>query len=127
MMESVKLPKGLIRYDSEKGIAEKKSLRFTTRMKAYSAVLIVLIGVETFLLTTRSDYDATVLRAKGMLYQEQANDQISNLYTIKLINKTRDSMPVDVRVENMEGRVEIIGKALGVKEEGMFQGEFLYI
>ena len=124
MMESVKLPKGLIRYDSEKGIAEKKSLRFTTRMKAYTAVLIVLIGVETFLLTTRSDYDATVLRAKGMLYQEQANDQISNLYTIKLINKTRDSMPVDVRVENMEGRVEIIGKALGVKEEGMFQGEF---
>ena len=59
-----------------------------------------------------------------MLYQEQPNNEISNLYTIKLINKTRDSMPVDVRVENMEGRVEIIGKALGVKEEGMFQGEF---
>jgi len=124
IMESVKLPLGLIRYDSEKGIAEKKKLHFTTRMKAYSAVLLVLIGIESFLLISRSDYDATILRAKGMLYQEQPNDQVSNLYTIKLINKTRDSMPVDVRIENMVGKVEIVGKALGVKKEGMNQGEF---
>lgn len=123
-MESVKLPPGLIRHDSEKGIAENKKLHFTNRMKAYSAVLIVLIGVETFLLLSRSDYDATILRAKGMLYQEQPNEQVSNLYTIKLINKTRDSMPVDVRLENMKGKVEIVGKALGVKKEGMNQGEF---
>jgi cytochrome c oxidase accessory protein FixG len=124
IMESVKLPKGLIRFDSEKGIAENKRLRFTTRMKAYSAVLLVLIGIETVLLTTRSDYDATVLRAKGMLYQEQPDDQISNLYTIKLINKTRDSLPVEVRIENMKGRVEVIGKDLGVAEENVSQGEF---
>lgn len=124
MMESVSLPKGLIRYDSEKGIAEKKPLRFTTRMKAYTAVLVVLIGIETFLLSTRSDYDATILRAKSMLYQEQPNNEISNLFTIKLVNKTRDSLPVELRVENFKGRVEIIGKHLGVQKEAISQGEF---
>ncbi len=124
MMEGVHLPKGLIRYDSEKGIAEKKKLRYTNRMKAYTAVLIVLIGIEVVLLSTRSDYDATILRAKGMLYQEQPNEEVSNLYTIKLVNKTRDSMPVDLKVENFDGRIEIVGKKLGVKKEDISQGEF---
>ncbi len=124
MMESVDLPKGLIRYDSEKGIAEKTKLRFTTRMKAYSAVLLLLIGVEAYLLSTRTDYDATILRAKGMLFQERENDQISNLYTIKLVNKTRDSLPVELRVENMNGRIEVVGKELFVKKEDVSQGEF---
>ncbi len=124
MMESVSLPKGLIRYDSENGIASKQSLRFTTRMKAYTAVLLVLIGIEITLLSTRTDYDATILRAKGMLYQERENNQVSNLYTIKLVNKTRDSMPVELKVENFNARIEIVGKSLGVKKEAITQGEF---
>lgn len=124
MMESVKYPTGLIRFDSEKGIAEKKKLRFTTRMKAYSVVLLILVGIEATLLATRSDYDATVLRAKGMLYQERDNDQVSNLYTIKFVNKTRDSFPVELRIENLIGRIEIMGKDLSTKKEAMSQGEF---
>ncbi|PBQ33690.1 cytochrome c oxidase accessory protein CcoG [Sphingobacteriaceae bacterium] len=124
MMESVKLPVGLIRFDSEKGIAEKKKLRFTTRMKAYSIVLFILIGIEATLLATRSDYDATILRAKGMLYQERENQQVSNLYTIKFVNKTRDSFPVELRLENLKGRIEIMGKDLSTKKEAMSQGEF---
>lgn len=124
IMESVGLPKKLIRYDSEKGISEKTKLKFTTRMKAYSSVLLILISLEVFLLTTRSDYDATILRAKGMLYQEQPNDQISNLFTIKLVNKTRDSIPVTLKVENMYGDIQVIGKELSVKKEGVTQGEF---
>jgi len=124
MMDSVKRPIGLIRLDSEKGIAEKKKLRFTNRMKAYSAVLLVLIGIEATLLSTRSDYDATVLRAKGLLYQEQPNEQVSNLFTIKLVNKTRDSFPVELRIENYKGKIEVMGKHLTAKAEDVSQGEF---
>jgi len=124
MMESVNRPKGLIRYDSERGIAEKRRIGITNRMKAYTAVLVILIGLEVFLVSTRSDYDATILRAKGMLYQDQPNDQVSNLYTIKLVNKTRDSLPVELRVENMDARIEIVGNSLGVKPEGLTNGGF---
>ena len=125
MMESVGLEKGLIRYDSENGIKDKVKLTFTTRMKAYTAVLLVLIGVETVLLTTRSDYDATILRAKGMLYQEQPNDQLSNLFTIKLVNKTRENLPVDLKVENFKDyKIQLIGKDIQVKAEGITMGEF---
>jgi len=125
MMESVGMEKGLIRYDSENGIKNKVKLAFTTRMKAYSAVLLVLIGVETTLLVTRSDFDATVLRAKGMLYQEQPNNQLSNLFTIKLVNKTREEMPVDLKVENFKDyKLQLVGKDIKVKPEGITNGEF---
>ena len=124
MMNHVGRPKGLIRYDSENGIKNKVKLTFTTRMKAYTVVLILLMGLEAFLLATRTDYDATILRAKGLLYQEQPNNQISNLYSIDIINKTRDSLPVILKVENMDAEVRIIGKKLMVKKEGVSQGEF---
>ncbi len=127
MMESVGLQKGLIRYASESGIREKKKLRLTTRMKAYSAVLLILIGVEVSLLITRSDYDATILRAKGMLYQEPQQGKISNLYTIKLVNKTRKTIPVELKAENCEAQIQLIGKALELKPEGITEGEFFVI
>lgn len=125
IMESVGLPKGLIRYDSENGIKNKVKLSFTGRMKAYTAVLIVLIGVEVFLISTRSDYDATILRAKGMLYQEQPNNQLSNLFTIKLVNKTRQQLPVELKVENIpDYKIQLVGKDIVVKPEGITEGEF---
>jgi len=124
MMDSVGLPKGLIRYDSERGIAEGKKLKFTNRMKAYSAVLLLLVSVEVFLLVGRSDVDATILRARGTLYQEQADNQVSNLYTIKLVNKTRREIPINLKVENFPATVKIIGRDLEVKKEEVGQGQF---
>lgn len=127
MMESVGLPPKLIRYDSENGIKNKQPLKLTTRMLAYSAVLLVLMGIEGFLLATRSDYDATILRAKGVLYQDQGTDSISNLYTVKLVNKTRDSLPVELRVENFEAAIRIVGKPIMVKREGVSEGTFFVV
>jgi cytochrome c oxidase accessory protein FixG len=124
MMDSVGLPRNLIRYDSENGISQGKKLKFTTRMKAYSAVLLLLISVEVFLLVSRADVDVTVLRARGMLYQEQPNNEVSNLYTIKLVNKTRREIPLDLRVENYPATIKVIGKNFDVKKEQIAQGEF---
>lgn len=127
MMESVHLPKGLIRYDSENGIKNKIKLAFTTRMKAYTAVLLILVGIEVTLLVTRSDYDANVLRAKGMLYQEQPNNQISNLFTVKLVNKTRKDLPVELKVENYNATVDIVGKEIVLKAEGVTESTFFVV
>lgn len=125
MMEHVQLPKGLIRFDSENGIKNKVKLAFTTRMKAYTAVLLVLIGIESFLLISRSDFDATVIRAKGLLYQTNEQQEISNLYTIKFVNKTREKMPVVMKVENIkEAKIKVVGKDLEVQKEGLTQGSF---
>jgi cytochrome c oxidase accessory protein FixG len=127
VMEQVGLPKDLIRYDSENGIKNKQKLKFTTRMKAYSAVLVILLGIEGYLLASRSDYDVTVLRAKGMLYQIPAPGKISNLYTITMVNKTRNNLPVEIKIENFNADIKLIGKELSVKKEGVSNGEFFVI
>lgn len=124
MMEGVNMPKGLIRYASENNIENKEKLRITTRMVVYSAVLLVLIGIEIFLLASRSDLDTTIIRARGMLYQEQPNNQISNIYNIKLVNKTYNDLPVELKPENFKGEIKMVGKNIFVPGESLGSGEF---
>jgi cytochrome c oxidase accessory protein FixG len=121
-------PEGLIRYASENGITNKEPLRFTTRMKLYSVLLSLLVVILAALLVTRKDVDATVMRTPGMLYQERGTDSISNLYNIKLANKTLQQVPLTIRMENAAGRIEIIGGAtIHVKEEGQGSGSFFIV
>jgi len=124
MMEKVGLPKGLIRYDSENGIAKRQKLRITPRTIAYSVVLLALIGFLGVLLATRKDVDATILRTPGMLFQKQDNDTISNLYNIKLINKTHRDMPVRLELESTIGKIKMIGKEVVVSKESKAETEF---
>jgi cytochrome c oxidase accessory protein FixG len=128
MMESVGLPKGLVGWASENGIAEKKKLKINARMIAYSAVLIALTGILVGLLLSRSDVDATVLRTPGMLFQEQPDNCISNLYNIKLINKTHDDMPVELKIESDSGKIKMVGKEMiVVSKENIVNSEFFII
>lgn len=120
IMDRFELPTRLIRYASENNIAKKEKVHFTMRMAAYTAVLVLLIGVLTTLLVTRKDVSATILRARGMLYQEQPNNQISNLYNIKLINKTKKSIPITLKVEDgFDGQIKMVGNELVVKRESV--------
>ena len=128
MMDAVGQARGLIRYASENGIADSKKLRYTGRMKFYSVVLIILAGLLTFLLATRKNVDGTIVRAAGMLYQERGEDSLSNLYTIKIINKTQHDVPLTLRLENAPGRIiEAEGKNIDVKKEGQGRGSFFIV
>lgn len=124
MMEKTGKPKGLIRYASENGIAAKEKLRITPRIIAYSCVLLALIGVLVILLATRKDIDATVFRTPGMLFQKQENDTISNLYNIRLINKTHKDVPLTFKLEGTEGTIKMIGKDVVVNKESKAESEF---
>lgn len=125
MMESVGLPKGLIRYDSEENIVSKKGKLWTPRIIGYTIVLTLILGLVSFLLLSRPQIDITVLKTPGQQYQKHENDIISNMYNFKVINKTFDSIPADIRIINAEGRIEMIGnKNLMVPSESMTEGTF---
>ena len=127
MMEKVGSPKGLIRYASENGIVKKEKLKITPRIIAYSGVLLALIGFLVILLTTRKDVDTTILRTPGMLFQKQENDMISNLYNIRLINKTRNAIPITLKLESEKGTIKMIGKAINLSKESKTESEFFII
>ncbi len=124
MMEKVGLQKGLIRYASENGIANKEKLRITPRIIAYSTVLTLLIGVLITLIVTRQDIDTTILRTPGMLFQRQENNMISNLYNIKLINKTHKNIPITLKLEAGKGIIKMIGKDMLVNKESKGESTF---
>lgn len=124
MMDHVGFEKGLIRYASENGIEKGEKLRITPRIKAYSFVLILLIGVLATLLATRTDVDATILRTPGMLFQRQPNDVISNLYNIKLINKTHKDVPVRLQLHSGKGEIKMVGKDIVVNKASKGESEF---
>ncbi|HRN72702.1 MAG TPA: cytochrome c oxidase accessory protein CcoG [Ginsengibacter sp.] len=109
IMEKTGRPQGLIRYDSENNIAEGKKFKFTGKLKGYSAILAVLIIAIVALLITRENVDGTLMRTSGMLYQERGTDSISNLYNLKLINKSIKAFDLEIRPENFNGRIELVG------------------
>ena len=129
IMDRVGLPRGLITFASEKGIAERKPLKFTLRIAAYSAVLIALVGILSFALISRTDTETTILRTPGMMYQENADGTVSNLYNYKVNNKTFKDLPIEFRVEELDAKIKIIGKdSIHVKKESASTGTmFIYI
>ena len=124
IMAKINKPPGLIRIDSEENIEQAKKNRFNWRVAAYSALLVVLLGFLAFLIISRKDVDATVLRAPGQIFQSLPDGRISNLYSIKLTNKTRRNVPLTLKLENIEGEIQIVGNALNVPKESYFQSPF---
>jgi cytochrome c oxidase accessory protein FixG len=114
MMKKVNRLPDLIRYASENNIAKGEKPRFTYRLKAYTAVLIILVGLLTALLVTRSIFDATVLRVPGQILQENNDGTISNLYRIKIVNKSNVLKPYHLAIAEKEAALSFVGKPLEV-------------
>jgi cytochrome c oxidase accessory protein FixG len=112
IMQGLHQPPGLIRYASENTIAKGQRLRFTPRIIAYTAVLGLLVSLESFLLITRSDLDVNVVRPKGSLFYRPTDSTISNLYNIKIVNKTRSPLPISVNEEKFNARIQHVGDSV---------------
>jgi hypothetical protein len=77
------------------------------------------------LLIIRSDVESTILRTPGMIYQQQNDSIYSNLYTVNLINKTFNQLPVEIRMVSPKGSVKWIGNGITkLDEQGSANGEF---
>ncbi len=123
IMDQIHKPKGLIRYASEHDIESGTPTRFTRRMAFYSVLLLLLVGVLATLLITRDDVDARILRAHGQTYQMLPDGRIENLYNIKLTNKTRKEVPLQLKLENVAGEIQMI-QTIMVEKESYFQTSF---
>lgn len=125
VMDKIGKPKGLIRYASENSIANGIPLRYTSRMKFYTALCALVLLILGSILATRKDVDATIIRTPGILYQERGTDSISNLYNIKIVNKTTKNVQLQLQLHDKNGKIDIIGKPyVMVPKDGQGSGEF---
>ncbi len=129
IMVGMKRPTGLIRYDSEAGIAEGKKLSYTGRMKFYTLALLILAGLLTTLLVTRHNVDGTIVRAPGLLFQEVGEDSLSNLYSFKYRNKTLDDINLALKLENgAPGQIKLVtSSSILAKKEDIGSASFFIV
>jgi cytochrome c oxidase accessory protein FixG len=110
VMTRIGAPRGLIRYASLNGIESREPLRFTPRLAGYLVVLAALAAVLAVMIFARAEVEATVLRAPGSLFQQMPDGRFSNLYTIRVVNKTSRETPVELRLENPRGDLRVMGQ-----------------
>jgi len=125
VMDALHFERGLIRYASENEISTGKPARFNTRMKAYTGLLGVLLVAMVFLVATRKTVDTYISRVKGQLYQEVEGGKISNLFDAKIINKTREEIPLTLKLEGMDGTIKLVGnQQITLKKEAISEVTF---
>nr|WP_321451950.1 cytochrome c oxidase accessory protein CcoG [uncultured Carboxylicivirga sp.] len=125
VMERYKLPKGLIRITSKNNIENGQPFKWTPRIIAYTALLVALIGVLVVLFNLRSDFETTILRVQGSLYQTLDDGRISNIYNYKIVNKTSKKSDLSIKLISPEGEVQLAGHMMKIKEQEKLQGAFL--
>lgn len=122
VMDRLSFPRGLIRYASQRNITEGLRFRLTPRIVGYSTVLLVLTGVLIAILATRTNVETQLLRAPGTMFQELPNNEIGNLYLVKVVNKTTRDIPVELRLESpAAARLQVAGGSLRAPRESLAQ------
>jgi len=123
VMDKVGFPKELIRYASEDEITKKEKFVFTARMKGYTAVLTILIGVLIGMSFLRSQLQVTMQRIPGQLY-EVKGENISNVYTYRIINKTTEDFEhVHFKLLSPKGEIIMVGaEHFNVEKESETKG-----
>lgn len=125
VMDNINKPRGLIRFDSIKGIETGESTVWNTRNKAYTVVLAVLFSFFLFTLFTRPEIESTILRTPGTLFQEKQDGKISNIYNIKIVNKTYQDKLVTIKTLEPQGVITMAGKEILIKQHGLFESAFV--
>jgi len=116
---------GLIRYASLNGIERGEPLRLTPRLIGYGVVLAALVSLLAVLIFTRADVEATLLRAPGTLFQQMPDGRFSNLYTVRIVNKTSRALPVELRLESPAGSLQVMGGTLDVPAQALLANAVL--
>jgi len=127
VMSVVNKPSGLIRFASEKSISEGQKVRFNARVIAYSAVLISLLVLITYLFTVRGSFETHIIRSQGTMFQEYGPDSYSNLYNLELVNKTNSEVRVALKLLSPNGEIIVMGDSLKAGKGEVAQRNLLIV
>ncbi len=111
VMKKVGLPTGLIRYDSEKGLAREKKVRLLRPRTYYYAALITVVGLSLlYILLNRDLLELHVLHDRNPLYVALSDGNVRNGYEVKILNKRNDGRTFALSTEGIDDAlVEVRG------------------
>lgn len=97
VMVKTGLPPGLIRYATEDEIEKEIPFQFTTRMKAYSFVLALMVAFMGFLMYNRADVEAKFIKPAGSSFFVR-DAKITNTYSYTFLNKSNKDKIITIKV-----------------------------
>lgn len=121
VMQKIKKPGNLIRFDSVEGIEKGKRSLINSRTIGYTSVLIALFGFLLFTILSRPVLDTTTLRLPGTMYQQVSSEEVSNMYNTKIFNKTNSDKTIDIKLITPTGEITVAGKEVFIEASGGFE------
>jgi cytochrome c oxidase accessory protein FixG len=108
IMDRLGRPRGLIRYDSQDGLAGKPIRIVRARVVLYSVLFV--IGAVVALLATRrrTDFEATLLRLPGQAPYTVADGQVRNTLQLHVVNKRADLERYRLEMEPVDGMQAVV-------------------
>lgn len=106
IMDKVKQPRGLIRYASYKELHHNAPIvpiykRF--RVIIYAIILLVALSGIVYGFMTLSETEFKVVHERQPLFVRLSDGSIQNKYTVKLLNKTKNTINIHFDIEGIKG------------------------
>lgn len=99
VMDRVGSPRGLIRYSSQDGIARKPMKLVRARTLIYPLILMGVFGGLVFAISTKSGFDARVIRGKGAPFTIDRRGVVWNSFHLRLVNRTDQPQRYTIAIE----------------------------
>lgn len=111
IMDKVGLPRGLIRYDSENGLAKEEKAHLIRPRTIYYAIILFSVGMlMLYALVTRTTLELHVLHDRNPLFVRLSDGEIRNGYEIKILNKTYQERHFALTMQGIENaKLEVRG------------------
>jgi len=107
IMAKLGRPKGLVRYDSLRGLSGGPRRLWRPRLWIYLAVLLVLGGIGAYFAAARRPFEATLMRQQGLPFQRDGL-LLRNSYLLHLVNKTPDAARFKIELVLPQGAAGLV-------------------
>lgn len=104
IMDKMDYPRGLISYTTEHNLSGQKTRLARPRLFGYAIALLVMMGVFTYAIMERPLVKLDVLKDR-VLYRENEQGMVENVYTLKLMNKAQDAQTFVIEASGLDGLV----------------------
>ena len=109
VMDKMGTPRGLIRYDTENGMAGQLTRAqrwrriFRPRVLIYGSLLLALSTAVLWSLLSRHDFRVDIVRDRATLARQVEAGWIENLYRLQLMNATEAPLQLSVEADGLPG------------------------
>ncbi|MEW8470567.1 MAG: cytochrome c oxidase accessory protein CcoG [Candidatus Thiodiazotropha sp.] len=110
VMEKVGRPTGLIRYESYESLetnTKPKPLYKRPRVWIYTAIMSLAVLGIVYGLTSLAPLELKAIHDRQPLFVLQSDGSIQNKYTLKILNKLTEDIPVTISAEGPEGLIMV--------------------